>query len=70
MIGVGIWTVVDKVYVAQVISDDLFSVASYLAIVVGVILLGVAVLGICAVRSEAKILVIIVSFAFIRPKKK
>jgi hypothetical protein len=65
LIAVGIWTVVDKVYVSSVISDDLFSAASYIAIIVGVILLGVAVLGFCSVRMESRLVVVVVRMVFV-----
>jgi hypothetical protein len=65
LIAVGIWTVVDKVYVSSVISDDLFSAASYIAIIVGVILLGIAVLGFCSVRMESRLVVVVVRLVFV-----
>lgn len=57
--GIGVWSVVDKVYVADVIGDDLFSAASYLLILGGVIVLAISVVGICAVRKERRLLVIV-----------
>ncbi|XP_070199529.1 tetraspanin-11-like [Littorina saxatilis] len=59
LVAVGLWSVIDKVYVAGVIGDDLFSAASYLVIITGVILLGVSVVGVCAVRKEQRLFVIV-----------
>ena len=59
--AVGVWSVVDKVYVADVIGDDLFSAASYMVIIAGVILLAIAVFGMYAVRREKRFFIIIVS---------
>ncbi|XP_076471913.1 CD151 antigen-like [Babylonia areolata] len=59
LVAIGIWSVVDKLYVANVIGDDLFSAASYLLIVGAVVLLALAVLGFCAVRSERQQLVVV-----------
>ena len=59
--AVGVWSVVDKVYVADVIGDDLFSAASYMIIISGVILLAISIFGLCAVRKEKRLFVIVVS---------
>ncbi|KAK7491499.1 hypothetical protein BaRGS_00017328 [Batillaria attramentaria] len=57
--GVGVWTVVDKVYVSSVIGDDLFSAASYILVIGGAIILAVSVLGFCAIRKERRLFVIV-----------
>lgn len=59
--SVGVWSVVDKVYVADVIGDDLFSASSYMVIVAGIILLAISVFGLFAVRKERRLIVIVVS---------
>ncbi|KAL3842493.1 hypothetical protein ACJMK2_020498, partial [Sinanodonta woodiana] len=45
LIGVGVWMVVDKVFVSEILGSDLFSVSSYIAIISGVILVIISFLG-------------------------
>ncbi|GFR73426.1 tetraspanin [Elysia marginata] len=54
LIGIGIWTAVEKVYVSLVIGDSLFRAASYLIICVGVITIGVCIVGLLGVLKEKK----------------
>lgn len=62
--GIGIWSVVDKVYISDVIGNNKFSAASYMIIVGGAILLGIGIFGIFVVRSESRALVIVVRGRF------
>lgn len=57
--AIGVWSVVDKVYVSHVIGDDLFLVASIILIIGGAIVLSISVLGACAVRKERRLWVIV-----------
>ncbi|XP_025087668.1 CD151 antigen-like [Pomacea canaliculata] len=59
LLGIGIWSVVDKVYISDVIGNNKFSAASYMIIVGGAILLGIGIFGIFVVRSESRALVIV-----------
>ncbi|KAK3778407.1 hypothetical protein RRG08_014036 [Elysia crispata] len=52
LVGIGIWTAVEKVYVSLVIGDSLFRAASYLIICVGAITIIVCVVGLLGVLKE------------------
>lgn len=54
LIGIGIWTAVEKIYVSLVIGDSLFRAASYLIICVGVITIFVCIVGLLGVLKEKK----------------
>ena len=54
LIGIGIWTAVEKVYVSLVIGDSLFQAASYLIISVGAITIVVCIVGLLGVLKENK----------------
>ena len=60
--GIGVWAVADKIYVADIIGSSLFASAAYLMVVTGIILVLISFLGCLGAISGKKILVIIVSF--------
>ncbi|ESO98681.1 hypothetical protein LOTGIDRAFT_174048 [Lottia gigantea] len=59
MFGVGIWTVVDKVYVSDIIGNEIFTAAAYMIIISGIIVIGVCILGFISLSQEKRILIIV-----------
>ncbi|BFZ16133.1 hypothetical protein BsWGS_19172 [Bradybaena similaris] len=58
LVGIGIWTAAEKIYVSYVIGDKLFGAASYLIIAVGVFIIVVCIVGIIALwKDKRKLLV-------------
>lgn len=59
VMGIGVWAVADKIYVADIIGSSLFASAAYLMVVTGIILVLISFLGCLGAISGKKILVII-----------
>ncbi|KAL4224724.1 hypothetical protein ACF0H5_015421 [Mactra antiquata] len=57
IMGIGIWAIVDKVYISDVVGSSLFSSAAILMVVCGVFLVLLSYLGCISAISEKKILV-------------
>lgn len=52
LVGIGIWSAADKIYVSSIIGDSLFSATSYMLIGVGGILVTICIIGICSLMKE------------------
>lgn len=61
MLGVGIWLVIDKIFISDIIGTDLFNTAAFLAIITGAVLLLVSFWG-CFSTVQMKRLFIMVYF--------
>ena len=61
ILAMGIWAVVDKIYIADIIGVGLFRAAAYLMVIAGGILMVIACLGGVGTFRERRGLVIIVS---------
>lgn len=59
VMGIGVWAVADKIYIADIIGNSLFASAAYLMVVTGVILILISFLGCLGAISGKRILVII-----------
>ena len=57
----GIWAVVDKIYIANIIGVGLFRAAAYLMVIIGGILMVVSLLGALGTFREKRGLVVFVS---------
>lgn len=61
LVGIGIWTAAEKLYVSHVIGDKLFGAASYLIIAVGIFIILVCIVGIIALWKDKRKLLVAVS---------
>ena len=59
--GIGVWAVADKLYIADIIGANLFRSAAYLTVVAGIFLILISFLGCVGAISGKRILVLIVS---------
>lgn len=59
VMGLGVWAVADKIYIADIIGSSLFASAAYLMMVTGIILILISFLGCLGAISGKRILVII-----------
>jgi hypothetical protein len=59
--GIGIWAVVDKIYISEVIGNSLYKSAAILMVINGVFLILLSFLGCIGAISQNKIIVILVS---------
>ena len=59
--AIAIWSIVEKIYVSDIIGTSLFSTASYLLILAGIIIIGTAILGFILVNKYRKLMLAVVS---------
>ncbi|XP_041366039.1 CD151 antigen-like [Gigantopelta aegis] len=60
--AIAIWSIVEKIYVSDIIGTNLFAVASYMMILAGVVIIIAAILGFIALNKERKLFLIVYFF--------